>query len=30
MTTYTHFLDLAKDSEPPADGIWSHTVFQDE
>ena len=30
MTTYTHILDLARDSEPPADGILSRTVFQDE
>ena len=30
MTTYTHILDLAKDAEPPADGILSRTVFQDD
>ena len=30
MATYTHILDLARDSEPPADGILSRTVFQDE
>lgn len=30
MTTYTHILDLAQDSEPPADGILSRTVFQDD
>lgn len=30
MTTYTHILDLAKDTEPPADGILSRTIFQDE
>ncbi len=31
MTThYTHILDLAKDSEPPVDGILSRTVFQDD
>jgi quercetin dioxygenase-like cupin family protein len=30
MTAYTHILDLAKDAEPPADGILSKTVFQDE
>lgn len=30
MTTYTHFLDLAKEAEPPADGILSRTIFQDE
>ena len=29
-TTYTHFLDLAKDSDPPADGIVSRTIFQDD
>jgi len=28
--TYTHILDLAKDTEPPADGILSRTIFQDE
>jgi quercetin dioxygenase-like cupin family protein len=30
MTTYTHILDLAKEAEPPADGILSRTIFQDE
>jgi quercetin dioxygenase-like cupin family protein len=30
MTNYTHILDLAKAVEPPADGIISRTVFQDE
>src|SRR6266581_1350489 len=30
MTAYTHVLDLAKEAEPPADGILSRTVFQDE
>jgi quercetin dioxygenase-like cupin family protein len=30
MTTYTHFLDLAKEVEPPADGILSRTIYQDE
>ena len=30
MTAYTHILDLAKEAEPPADGILSRTVFQDE
>jgi quercetin dioxygenase-like cupin family protein len=31
MTTpNTHILDLAKEAEPPADGILSRTVFQDE
>ena len=29
-TTYTHILDLAKEAEPPADGILSRTVFQDD
>lgn len=29
MTTYTHFLDLAKEAKPPADGILSRTIFQD-
>ncbi|MBI3866667.1 MAG: cupin domain-containing protein [Planctomycetia bacterium] len=29
-TAYTYFLDLAKESEPPADGILSRTVFQDD
>ena len=28
--TYTHILDLAHEAEPPADGILSKTVFQDE
>lgn len=28
-TTYTHILDLAKEAEPPADGILSRTVYQD-
>jgi hypothetical protein len=28
MTTYTHILDLAKEAEPPADGILSRTIFQ--
>lgn len=31
MTTpYTYILDLAKEAEPPADGILSRTVHQDE
>jgi quercetin dioxygenase-like cupin family protein len=30
MTTYTHFLDLAKEVEPPADGILSKTIYQDD
>jgi quercetin dioxygenase-like cupin family protein len=29
-TAYTHFLDLAMVAEPPADGILSRTVFQDD
>jgi quercetin dioxygenase-like cupin family protein len=29
-TSYTHILDLAKEAEPPADGILSRTVFQDD
>jgi quercetin dioxygenase-like cupin family protein len=29
-TTYTHILDLVKEAEPPADGILSRTVFQDD
>ena len=28
-TTYTHILGLAREAEPPADGILSRTVFQD-
>ena len=28
MTDYTHILDLAKEAEPPADGILSRTVFK--
>ncbi len=28
--TYPHILDLAKESEPPSDGILSHTIFQDD
>ena len=27
---YTHILDLAREAEPPADGILSRTVFQDD
>ncbi len=27
---YTHILDLAKEAAPPADGILSRTVFQDD
>lgn len=30
MTTYTHILDLAKEAEPPVDGILSRTIFQDD
>ena len=30
VTTYTHILDLAREAEPPADGILSRTVFQDD
>lgn len=30
MTSYTHILDLAKEAEPPADGILSRTIFQDD
>ena len=30
MTTYTHILDLAKEAEPPADGILNRTIFQDD
>jgi quercetin dioxygenase-like cupin family protein len=31
MTTdYTHILDLAREAEPPADGILSRTIFQDD
>ena len=29
-TTYTHILDLAKEAEPPASGILSRTIFQDD
>jgi quercetin dioxygenase-like cupin family protein len=29
-TTYTHILDLAKETEPPLGGILSRTVFQDD
>jgi hypothetical protein len=28
--TYRHILDLAKEAEPPADGILSRTIFQDD
>lgn len=30
MTSFTHILDLAKEAAPPADGILSRTIFQDE
>lgn len=30
MTNYTHILDLVKEAEPPADGILSRTIFQDD
>ncbi len=30
MTTYTHILDLAHEAEPPAIGILSRTIFQDD
>jgi quercetin dioxygenase-like cupin family protein len=30
MTNYTHILDLAKEAEPPADGILSRTIYQDD
>ncbi len=30
MNNYTHIIDLAKEAEPPADGILSRTVFQDD
>lgn len=30
MTDYTHILDLAKEAEPPADGILSRTIHQDD
>lgn len=29
-TTYTHILDLAKAATPPADGILSRTIHQDD
>jgi hypothetical protein len=28
--TYTHFLDLAKEAEAPADGILGRTIYQDD
>lgn len=30
MPIYTHLLDLVQEANPPADGILSRTVFQDE
>lgn len=27
---YTHIFDLAKEAEPPADGILSRTIYQDD
>ncbi|MCE9552885.1 MAG: cupin domain-containing protein [Planctomycetes bacterium] len=30
MTNYTHILDLANEADPPADGILSRTIFQDD
>jgi hypothetical protein len=30
MTAYAHILDLAKEAEPPADGILSKTIYQDD
>ncbi|MFO0887845.1 MAG: cupin domain-containing protein [Isosphaeraceae bacterium] len=27
---YTYFLDLAREAEPPADGILSRTLYQDD
>jgi hypothetical protein len=30
MTHYTHVLDLAREAEPPADGIMSRTVLENE
>jgi quercetin dioxygenase-like cupin family protein len=29
-TTYTHIFDLAGAADPPADGILSRTIFQDD
>ena len=29
-TSYTHFTDLAKESQPPEKGILSRTLFNDE
>lgn len=30
MPDYTHILNLAREAEPPVDGILSRTVYQDE
>ena len=30
MTDYTHIIDLAKEVEPPTDGILTRTVFNDD
>ena len=30
MNSYTYLLDLAKEAEPPEDGILSHTIYQDD
>jgi quercetin dioxygenase-like cupin family protein len=30
VTDYTYFLDLAREAEPPTDGILSRTIFQDD
>lgn len=30
MTAFTHILDLAKEVEPPSDGILSRTIYQDD
>ncbi len=30
MPAYTYFLDLAREAEPPADGILSRTIHQDD
>ena len=30
MTDYTHVLDLAAEAEPPADGILSRTILENE
>jgi quercetin dioxygenase-like cupin family protein len=29
LTTHTHILDLAKETEPTSEGILSRTIFQD-